>query len=164
MALDTNITFSNLQALNEEFSEVQAQASAGANEYTELEVILTDTDIATLGSGFELLPSLGSTQYYDIESVIFESIKVSTNFTTTAENLDIKYGSSIIGNVPKLVITSSSISNVVAKAAFLNVTVLDTTATVTLSTDDASTPAGGDYLLRVLIRYKAVDFYVAAPK
>lgn len=164
MSLDPNITFSNLQALNEEFSEIQAAASAGANEYTELEIILTDSDITTLGTGFELLPSLGSTQYYDIESMIFESIKASTNFTTTAENLNINYGAFPIATVPKSVITSSSLANVISKACFLNVTVVNTAAPITLVTDDASSPSDGDYSLRVLIRYKAVDFYVPAPK
>ena len=123
-----------------------------------LDINLSPTDIGTFDTGFELFPSLPSGQYYNIIDIVCETIKFSTNFSTTASALNINYGSLTIATLPTLLLTSGSIPNIFAKGLPTGSTVLSPTSAITIGTDDNSIPTGGDYYLNLKIRYKINTF------
>jgi hypothetical protein len=141
------------------------------SEYTIDEFLLFPNDIELLDLGYELLPALDETQYYDIEYIILEGIASTTNWNSFG-SLNIKYNDIIIGQEQGSLLSNPSTSNRFCKIFPYNFSEYDgvsetfsgskniiTPNTAKVELFAPSTPAGGDYLLKVIIKYKINTYY-----
>jgi len=143
-----------------------AETLGGGSDYTETIVNISSAQILSMGtSPIELLPDPGLDKYYDIDKIVIEYTKGTTDYTTSP--LAVFYGNFIkqIKNtlsgdlkqfaiIRDLYLTDLDIPNeyVTTRVGW------EQTGAVELSTFDNVNPTLGDGTLRVKIYHKTLTF------
>lgn len=133
--------------------------STGGGGYTETIINISSVEILTMGAGILLLPALGSMQYYDIESIIFEFTPNTIPYITGGIVNDLQ----LFYNVGTTFITGDLITSFVNAVAIVKNQIkdnnqptygyidLDSPDGLWLYTDTNANFSNGDGTLRVII-------------